>query len=61
MNASACLSPDGKRIAVILVSLNRPAGGIPQPAQLVVMDLDGGHRTEIGDPGAGMADMPDWR
>jgi hypothetical protein len=26
-----------------------------------VMDLDGGHRTEIEVPGAGAADMPDWR
>ena len=59
-NTSACWSPDGKRIAIILAGLQR-RGPPPFPAQIVVMDLDGGHRSEIKIPGAGMSDMPDWR
>jgi Tol biopolymer transport system component len=58
--ASACWSPDGKRIAIILAGL-QGTGPPPWPAQIVVMDLDGGHRSEIDIPKAGMTDMPDWR
>ena len=61
--ASACWSPDGKRIAIILAGLQRDvnAARLPLPAQIVVMDLDGVHRSEIQIPEAGMTDMPDWR
>ena len=31
------------------------------PVRVVVMDLDGGHRSEIHIPTAGMTDMQDWR
>ncbi len=58
--ASACWSPDSKRIAIILAGL-QATGPPPWPAQIVVMDLDGGHRSEIEIPRAGMSDMPDWR
>jgi Tol biopolymer transport system component len=58
--ASACWSPDGKRIAIILAGVESSAP-LPWPAQIVVMDLDGGHRSEIEIPEAGMTDMPDWR
>ncbi len=61
--ASACWSPDGKRIAIILTGLQRDvnAAQLPLPVQLVVMDLDGDHRVQIHIPEAGMTDMPDWR
>ena len=58
--ASACWSPDGKRIAIILAGLHTTAPP-PGPAEIVVMDLDGGHRSKIDIPKAGMTDMPDWR
>jgi Tol biopolymer transport system component len=58
--ASACLSPDGKRIAIILAGLQSTAPP-PWPAQIVVIDLDGGDRSKIHIPKAGMTDMPDWR
>jgi Tol biopolymer transport system component len=58
--ASACWSPDGKRIAIILAGL-QGTGPPPWPAQIVVMDQGGGHRSEIEIPQAGMTDMPDWR
>ena len=63
--ASACWSPDGKRIAVILAAINLGVRrGPPVPVQVVVMDLDGGHRSEIHIPEggttryAGLAMMP---
>ena len=59
--ASACWSPDGKRIAVTLEVLNGIAARPLTPVQVVVMDLDGGHRSEIFIPEAGSSDMPDWR
>ena len=58
--ASACWSLDGKGIAIVLAGLET-TGPPPWPAQIVVMDLDGGHRTEFQIPAAGMTDMPDWR
>ncbi len=65
---SACWSPDGQRIAVLLSSLNESetkGGAAVQVVVVVVMDLDGGHRSEILHiPDAGgndMPDMPDWR
>jgi RNA polymerase sigma factor (sigma-70 family) len=58
---SACWSPDGKRIAIILAAMNGMTMRPPAPAQVVVMDLDGGHRSEIFIPEAGSPDMPDWR
>ena len=61
--ATACWSPDGKRIAIVLAGLQKDVNAerLPWPAQIVVMDLDGGHRSEIHIPEAGMTDMPDWR
>jgi RNA polymerase sigma factor (sigma-70 family) len=54
--ASACWSPDGKRIAITLV-MNSGAGRLPWPVRVVVMDLD-----VIDVPaGASPTDMPDWR
>jgi Tol biopolymer transport system component len=59
--ASACWSPDGTRIAIILTVIPGNAVRVPTPVDVVVMDLDGGHRSEIHIPEAGMTDMPDWR
>jgi Tol biopolymer transport system component len=59
--ASACWSPDGRRIAILLAVINGSATRVPTPVQVVAMDLDGGHRSEIQIPEAGMTDMPDWR
>ena len=64
--ASACWSPDGKRIAIVLAGLQKDVDGarFPWPVQIVVMDLDGGHRSEIHSPRggndryAGLAMMP---
>ena len=55
MNASACWSPDGKRIAVTLSPLNPnpQAGRDSQPLQVVVVDLDGGGQSKIILPDAG--------
>lgn len=50
---SACWSPDGKRIAVLLWE-----GG---EGRVVVMDADGGHQIEHPLPGGAQSDMPDWR
>jgi RNA polymerase sigma factor (sigma-70 family) len=62
--ASACWSPDGQRIAIIRAAINAGAVRNPNPVQVVVMDLDGGHRSEIHIPEGWMTempDMPDWR
>jgi len=59
--ASACWSPDGKRIAITLAVINGSVARVPTPVQVVVKDLDGGHRSEIHIPEAGRTDMPDWR
>ena len=58
--ASACWSPDCKRIAIILAGLEG-TGAPPWPARLLVMDLDGRHQSDFEIPKAGMTDMPDWR
>ncbi len=58
---SACWSPDGKGIAIILAPTNSSARINPKPVQVVVMDLDGGHGSEIHIPEGGTTDMPDWR
>ncbi len=34
---------------------------LPWPIQMVVMDLDGGHRSKIHMPDARITDMPDSR
>ena len=47
-------------LAIILAGF-QGTGPPPWPAHIVVMDLDGGHRSEIHIPEAGMTDMPDWR
>lgn len=61
MNASPCWSPDGQRIAMTLTESWPGAATFPKPVRIVVMDLDGGHRSEILIPDAGPTDMPDWR
>ncbi len=65
---SACWSPDGQRIAVLLSTLEESetkVAGAVQVVVVVVMDLDGGHRSEIlhipDGGGNDMPDMPDWR
>jgi RNA polymerase sigma factor (sigma-70 family) len=65
---SACWSPDGQRIAVLLSTLEESqtkVAGWVQVLVVVVMDLDGGHRSEILHiPDGGGNDMPemaDWR
>jgi Tol biopolymer transport system component len=61
--ASACWSPDGKRIAVTLGFLNpgMQPGGDPETVQVVVVDLDTGRQSKIILPNLGRTDMPDWR
>lgn len=54
---SACWSPDGTRIAVA----TRKVEGGQLPAQVEVMDLDGGNRVTIPLPDGSDPDMPDWR
>ena len=59
---SACWSPDGKRVAIILADMLTSLRQVPTaPVQVVVMDLDGGHRLEVFIPEGGRTDMPDWR
>jgi RNA polymerase sigma factor (sigma-70 family) len=65
---SACWSPDGQRIAVVLSTLKETktrVAGVVQVVVVVVMDLDGGQRSEIlhipDGGGNDMPDMPDWR
>jgi RNA polymerase sigma factor (sigma-70 family) len=55
--ASACWSPDGKRIAVAI------EGSEPQEHGRfeIVNVADGTHRTLLTMPGRNVADMPDWR
>ena len=54
--ASACWSPDGRRIAVAV------SGASPEEhGRLEVVDLDGTHRTLLTLPGQEIADMPEWR
>jgi RNA polymerase sigma factor (sigma-70 family) len=57
--ASACWSPDGKRIAVLIY--DRPEAGEEASGRLVVMDSDGSNQTGFPLPGRENADMPDWR
>jgi RNA polymerase sigma factor (sigma-70 family) len=59
--ASACWSPEGQRIAVVLAPTNGRGTRVEVPIQIVVMDLDGGHRSEFLVPEEGKPDMPDWR
>jgi len=54
--ASACWSPDGRRIAVAIKGAS-PA----EPGRLEIVELDGTHRTLLPMPGPEIADMPDWR
>ena len=65
---SACWSPDGQRIAVLLSTVMEDAtkaAGCVQVVVVVVMDLDGGHRSEIlriPDGGGNVGPYgPDWR
>jgi RNA polymerase sigma factor (sigma-70 family) len=54
--ASACWSPDGKRIAVAIEGSEPKEHG-----RLEIVNLDGTHRTLLTMPGKDIADMPDWR
>ncbi len=54
--ASACWSPDGRRMAVAI------RGSSPQEhGRLEIVELDGTHRTILTMPGQEIPDMPDWR
>ncbi|MDR3618041.1 MAG: sigma-70 family RNA polymerase sigma factor [Paludisphaera borealis] len=54
--ASACWSPDGRRIAVAI------SGSKPEErGRIEIVDLDGAHRTLLTLPSQEIADMPDWR
>ncbi len=59
--ASPCWSPDGKLIAITLAVTGGRSARASTPVQVVVMDLDGGHRSEFHIPDVGLTDMPDWR
>jgi RNA polymerase sigma factor (sigma-70 family) len=56
---SACWSPDGKRIAVIIV--DKPKGGEPPKSRLVLQEVDGKSKTEFPLDDVKRTDMPDWR
>jgi Tol biopolymer transport system component len=58
--ASACWSPDGKRISVVLFDWNG-AGAVPVVGRLIVMDADGSNSLEFPLHDVQDADMPDWR
>jgi DNA-directed RNA polymerase specialized sigma24 family protein/Tol biopolymer transport system component len=58
--ASACWSPDGTRIAVVLTS-PRDAQGAQKAGRVEVIDLDGIPRATLRPAGGSMGDMPDWR
>ena len=62
-HASACWSPDGKRIAIILGNHlgAQVAAGDAKAFRVVVMDLDGGRRSEFFISDGRASDMPDWR
>jgi Tol biopolymer transport system component len=63
MNASACWSPDGKRIAVVSGAHPgaRDAAGHFRAFRVLVIDLDGTRRAEFLIPNEETPDMPDWR
>ena len=56
---SACWSPDGKRIAVVIV--DKPKGGEPPKSRLVLQEVDGEGKVEFPLEDVKQADMPDWR
>jgi Tol biopolymer transport system component len=58
--ASACWSPDGKRIAVLVFDWD-PAGAHPEIGRLIVMDRDGSNSLEFPLHDVLKVDMPDWR
>jgi Tol biopolymer transport system component len=58
--ASACWSPDGQRIAVVVYDWD-PMAAIPQVGRLVVMNVDGSNPLEFRLDDIPNADMPDWR
>lgn len=58
---SACWSLDGKRIAVVLDESQAMGRQGARALRLIVMDLDGNHRTEVPIPAWAGTDMPDWR
>jgi hypothetical protein len=56
-DASACFSPDGKRIAILLHELNVQA----QNPRLEILDLETGNSKQHALPDGAATDMPDWR
>jgi Tol biopolymer transport system component len=58
--ASACWSPDGRRIAVIVFDCD-PAAANPRVGRLIVIDRDGSNSLEFPLHDLNQADMPDWR
>jgi Tol biopolymer transport system component len=59
-DASACWSPDGKRISVVVFDRDPVVAG-PAVGRLVVMDRDGSNTLEFPLHDVLDADMPDWR
>ena len=57
---SACWSPDGKQIAVVDFDTSDGVDAL-KSGRLIVMDLDGGNRSEIPLDEVNPTDMPDWR
>ncbi len=55
--ASACWSPDGSRIAVILRDIDAQGA----KSRIEVIDLDTGSRKTLSLPEGTQSDMPDWR
>jgi Tol biopolymer transport system component len=55
--ASACFSPDGKRIAVVLHEFDAQV----KNQRLVILDPETGNSKEFALPEGAASDMPDWR
>ena len=56
---SACWSPDGKRIGVVV--FDKPVGVEPPKGRLVILEVDCDGRTEFPLDDVKHSDMPDWR
>ncbi len=57
--ASACWSPDGKKIAAIVI--DRSQGADRATAKLVIQEVDGDGKVEFPLDDVKQTDMPDWR
>jgi RNA polymerase sigma factor (sigma-70 family) len=59
--ATGCWSPDGKRIAIVVVDNDQERRPSEGAIRVEVMDLDGGHRTHFRTSGVPQPTLPDWR